>query len=314
MRFGALLPHAGHAADPDALVAVALAAEKQGFHSVWVGDHVLLPASTTDYPYATDGQYPVAPDRPFLEAFATLAYVACATSRVRLGVSVCVVPHRPIPLLTKTAATIDYLSKGRFVLGVASGWSGQEIGALGMPFEDRGAYTDEALEFCRAAWSTSNGRVSFDGEFTEMHDMYLMPKPPQGLALPIWVGGASKAAKRRAAQYGSTWYPPLWGMSTEGLRDGIAEVRAMAERFERPEGDAEIELAVVGDARFEDDADQLTPGTLNGTAAQMAERIDELGSIGVTELVLLLGGSGRRRIAFIDRFHDEVLPLLQGVA
>ena len=310
MRFGALLPQAGHAADPDALVEVALAAERCGFDAVWVGDHVLFPASTSDYPYSTDGSYGVPPDRPFLEAYTTLGYVAAATTTVRLGVSICVAPHRPIPLLTKTVATIDFLSKGRFVLGVATGWSGQEIGALGMPFERRGAYTDEALAFTRATWATPDGRISFAGEFTQVDDMYVVPHPPQGQSLPIWVGGAGKAAQRRSAQFGSAWHPPLYGLSDDDLRDGIAEVRELAQRYERPQPDAEIDLAVVGEARFDDGARQLAPGTLNGTPAQIAERIAQLEEIGASDIVFLLGGSGRARVAFIERFQAEVMPLL----
>lgn len=309
MRFGALLPHAGHAADPDALVDVALAAERAGFRSVWAGDHVMLPHSTSEYPYADDGNYQLAADRPFLEAFTTLAHVAARTERIHCGVGVCVVPHRPIPLLAKTAATLDFLSGGRFLLGVGSGWSRPEIEGLGMPFERRGAFTDEALDFCRAAWTATDGRLTYRGEFVDVEAMHFVPRPAREGRLPVWVGGRGAAARRRAARFGDVWFPPLWNASAESLAAGIAEVRAIAEDAGRADADA-IELAVVCQIAPGERIDAARSGTLAGSPAELARQIDELAAAGVADLVLLLGGSGRRRVQLIERLAEEVLPLL----
>jgi probable F420-dependent oxidoreductase len=310
MKFGILLPHAGRAADPDALVAVAQAAEDAGFDSVWVGDHVVLPQTTSTYPYADDGRYPLPADRPFLEAFTTLGFVAGATSRVQLGVSVCVVPHRPIALLAKVTATLDFLSRGRAVLGVGSGWSREEIEALGMPFHRRGAFTDEALAFSQAAWGAPDGRLSFHGEFIDAEEMYILPRPPQGSALPIWVGGDSRAARRRAARFGSVWFPPLWGNTADGLRSGLAEIRSLAHQNGRADT-GEIGLATVAPATLDEPETDLWPGAVTGPPGRFAHRLEELAEAGVSHIVFLVGGSGARRVEFIARFRAEVIPLLR---
>jgi probable F420-dependent oxidoreductase len=303
------LPHAGHAADPDGLIQVATEAERLGFESVWVGDHIILPAVTTDYPYADKGQYPLKADRPFVEAFTTLAFVASATSTIRLGVAVCIVPYRPAALLAKIAASLDFLSKGRLILGAASGWSSQEFESLGMPYDRRGRATDEALEFARLAWGSPDGRVTYEGEHVRVRDAYVVPRPPQGADLPIWIGGASRAARRRAAQFGTAWFPPL-NETTDlaALDQGIAEVRAAAVDAGRSHT---IDLNVMAPISFLDESKRPQwPGELSGTPAELTHRLGTLAEAGVGHIVFQLGGSSRRRIEFMQRFMEEVAPNL----
>jgi probable F420-dependent oxidoreductase len=172
-------------------------AEELGFDTVYVSDHILPPASAAQF-----GRN--------LESMTVLAAIAAATSTVRIGASVIVVPLREPVLFAKQVATIDVLSGGRLVLGVGAGWVEGEFKNVGVDFKTRGARTDETIRLLRHLFSGSN--EPFHGRFTNLDDFVFAPIPPQGASLPILVGGHSPAAIRRAAtvadRYQPTFVPP----------------------------------------------------------------------------------------------------------
>jgi probable F420-dependent oxidoreductase len=205
MEFGGHLPVFGPAATRDTILGFARRMEALGFDSLWVSDHVVVPWDiASKYPYSATGDFPFPAGGDFLEPFTVLAAVAGVTERVRLGTSVLVVPHRHPLLAAKIAATLDRMAPGRIVLGAGVGWMREEIELLGVPFERRGAWTDEAIRAMRACWAPGD-RTSFAGEFFDFRDLGCFPKPAAG-TIPIWIGGHTPAAFRRVARLGDGWH------------------------------------------------------------------------------------------------------------
>jgi probable F420-dependent oxidoreductase len=190
VRFGVHLPQYGRAAGPDAITRAARQAEELGFADVWVSDHLAVP---------TGAPYPP----PFLyEPVVALTWAAAATSTVGLGTSVLVLPYRHPLHLAKELASLDVLSGGRLIVGAAAGWLEAEFDALGVPFAERGARTDEAIAAIRACWEARP--VDFDGPSVHLRDLQVLPQP--GRHIPIWIGGASPPALRRAIGQGDGWH------------------------------------------------------------------------------------------------------------
>ena len=215
MRIGFSLLNNWGIEDAQALVGLASRAEDLGFDSVWVHDHVFNVGHVFD---RIGG-------KPYYEPLTLLSFVAARTRRVRLGTSVLVLPyHNPIRL-AKTAATLDVLSGGRLILGVGVGLIEKEIRAMGSPFAERGAFTDEAIAVMRALWTEDE--PSFDGKYHRFAGMKFSPKPLQKPSIPVVIGGVSRAAIRRAARLGDGWQP--LGLAPEALGQGIALLRTEAQ-------------------------------------------------------------------------------------
>jgi len=206
MKLGVSLLNNWGIEDPQAMVGLASRAEALGFDSVWVHDHVFNVGHVFD---RIGG-------RPYYEPLTLLSFVAARTKRVRLGTSVLVLPyHNPIRL-AKAAATLDVLSGGRLILGVGVGAIENEMEAMGSPFKERGAFTDEAIAVMRTLWTEEDPR--FVGTYSRFAGMKFSPKPLQ-TPLPIVIGGVSRAAIRRAARLGNGWQP--LGLSPEALGQGM---------------------------------------------------------------------------------------------
>jgi probable F420-dependent oxidoreductase len=185
-------------ADPSSYAAAASAADDLGFESLWVGHHVALPfRPSASYPYTADGTFPYDAGMQRLDPLVLIGHMAAATSRLRFGCGVYLLPliH---PLITARAAmTADVLSGGRLILGVGVGWSHEEFEMLGADFRTRGRRTDEIIELLHAVWS--EGPVAFEGQFYSFGRIEFEPKPAQRPSVPIVVGGESPQALRRAA-------------------------------------------------------------------------------------------------------------------
>jgi len=165
------------------------ALEQLGFDSVWSGEHLLYHG-------------------PTLDALIVLAAYAARTERLKVGSSVLLLPLRPPALVAKAAATLDVLSGGRLILGVGVGGEyPPEFEAVGIPLAERGARADEALAILKLLWS--GDPASFEGRFYRLPEVRLNPPPAQPGGPPIWVGGRSWAARRRAARLGDGWFPYL---------------------------------------------------------------------------------------------------------
>lgn len=213
MQFGLWLPNFDTIGTRDTILAAARLAEDEGWHSVWVTDHVLMPAPET----------PSSPARPYghlFEVITTLAYVAGMTQRIKLGTSALVLAQRNPIVVAKEIAALDVLSQGRVILGVAAGWNAQEFGFLGADFERRGKVLEEGVAVLRALWTQE--RPTFHGQFYDFADTVFSPKPAQA-RLPIWISGSTRAAVKRAARIGDGWHAA--GVTPDAVKHALALIR-----------------------------------------------------------------------------------------
>jgi probable F420-dependent oxidoreductase len=186
------------------LRSVAANAERLGVATLWVPEHVvLLDQYSSKYPYSSNGQLPASTEAPIFDPFLALTCMAGATSKIRLATGICLVPeHNPL-VLAKVAATLDFLSGGRFALGVGIGWLEEEFVAMGIPWEHRAKRTREYIEAMRKLWGDELS--SYSGEYVNFKNVRSNPKPVQGGKLPVIFGGESAPALRRVAEYGDGW-------------------------------------------------------------------------------------------------------------
>lgn len=263
MKFGVNILNFGPGIDASVLRRWALFAEELGYHFVMISDHV---AVTKD----VDKQYPV----PFYEPFVTLAWLAGITERVELGTTVTILPYRHPLHTARMVANIDQLSAGRFIFGVGTGWAKQEFDALGVPFEHRGPMTDEYLAVIKEALTEEE--VSVEGRFVSFANVRTAPMPSRSPHPPIWIGGSSEPAMRRAVRYGDAWHPIHSQMAW--LRDeGIPRLQRLAdaEGNRVPDFCPRIGLQVTEEPL--DDKKRL-PG--RGTLEQIREDLDSLKCLG----------------------------------
>jgi len=205
---------------PESLARTVALCEALGYHFVMTSDHV---AVTPD----VSGRYPA----PLYEPFTLLGWLAAATRTIEIGTTVVVLPYRHPLEVARMAANVDQLSGGRLLFGVGAGWARQEFEALGVPFERRGALTSEYLAAIKTAWT--HDVASFRGRFVAFENVDTRPRPARSPHPPIWVGGATDAALRRAVRHGDAWHPIR--IKIGWLRDtGLPRLREIAEKEGRP--------------------------------------------------------------------------------
>ena len=284
-QFGVSLPTIGMG-DPQAIRLVAEQSEAAGLDSVWAADHIVLPTATSSpYPYSAGGEFLIPPGMPFMDQFTSLSYVAGITSRIRLGTAVTLLPLRHPLAVAKTVATLDVLSGGRAILGVAAGWLEEEFAALGLDFATRGRMLDEGLAVLREIWTKPV--ASHHGEFYAFDDVAAYPQPSQS-PLPIWVGGHTPPVMRRAARLGDMWLPPLYGTSPSQLSESFARVREIAEEAGRGPNAVGLALRVLVDLREEPDlTGPEKRGAVLGPAERVTETLAAYQEIGVQHFVML---------------------------
>ncbi len=240
MKIGLLTVGIGRASRPATLRILAEHCERLGFGTLWSAEHVVLfdKYPDTKYPYSDDGAFGAPSTIDWTDPFIGLTYVAALTKRIRLATGICLVPeHNPLAL-AKVVASLDYLSGGRFALGVGVGWSSEEFAALGIPFERRAQRTREYIEVMRKLWGEE--KTSFDGEFVKFAGARSFPKPTQGANIPIIFGGESGPALRRVADYGAGWFG--FNLNPEQAASKAARLKELLrERKRDPRG---IELII----------------------------------------------------------------------
>jgi probable F420-dependent oxidoreductase len=263
---------------PPAARRLARTAEAVGLDAVVAGDHVAYPEDIpSDYEYSQSGDPPFDTTTPVFDVFQVFAHLAAVTDEVTLGTNVASVPYRHPIVLAKNCLTTHALSDGRFELGVAPGWLAPEFEALGVPFEERGARTDEFLELFERV--REDGVTGFDGEFHSFEPMGFFPNPDD--PIPVMVGGKSGASLRRTAQFGDGW-TTIW--------DKPDEVRAVRDRllnawtdFDR-EGDPEV--VVTRPVHVGTDTDLDTDRLFVGEADAVAEDVADYADAGATRINL----------------------------
>ncbi|MFZ4518309.1 MAG: LLM class F420-dependent oxidoreductase [Microthrixaceae bacterium] len=205
MDFGLIFANTVPFTDHDGLVELATGAEAAGFESVWTVEHVIYPdAYESTYPYDPSGRFAGSADTPLPDPLVWLSFVAAATERLRLATGILILPQRNPLVLAKEVATLDHLSGGRVELGVGVGWLREEFEALGVPWERRGARTDDHIAAMRAVWADDH--AEHHGEFTSFSGASVNPKPANG-TVPVHIGGHSAAAAARAGRIGDGFFP-----------------------------------------------------------------------------------------------------------
>lgn len=314
MNFGFALPGRGPLARPDLVLKLAKKAEQLGYSLLFVTDHVVLPTTHKSvYPYHPSGQFPGGARQDYLEPLTVLSYLAAATKKIRLGTSVLVVPYRNPIVTAKMLATLDVLSGGRLILGCGVGWLKEEFAALGAPpFAERGRVTDEYLRLMRECWTKEE--VRFTGRYYRVSDIVFLPKPVQKPGIPIWIGGHTDGALRRAGELGDGWHPigqrPPALMPPAEYADKVKQIHAWATRVGRdPKAitlTVRVPMEIWPKRTKAPDGERLL---FRGTAAQVIGDVRQYQALGVTDFVLdFTTPDVKAVVANMERFADDVLP------
>jgi probable F420-dependent oxidoreductase len=292
MDYGICIPNFPDGSNPEAIDAAAETAERLGWSTAWTTDHVLVEqASAREYGRIFD-------------AILTLAWVGARHRGVKLGTSVIVVPQRNAIVLAKELASLDAMSGGRVIAGVGVGWDEQEFANLGVAdrFHVRGAYLDETIRLWRHLWSGST--EPFHGRFHDIDDFAFGPLPEQGASLPIWVGGGSEAALRRAGGLADGYHSSAVG--PDGYAKRVAVVRDAATAAGRtPALSARVSVRL---------GEPPTGGrgyAMRGSPEDVAADVRAFAELGVTHLALAFGQTSVEGVvAAAEQFSREVAPLV----
>ncbi len=287
MKFGFYLPNNGPTARPDPLAEIARRGDQLGFYCMVAGDHILVPkAIGSPYPYTVSGEFSGGESGEYFEQLTLLSFLAGITRRIRLVPSVMIVPYRNPLLAAKMLATLDVLSKGRLTLGVGVGWMEEEFIALDAPpFEERGAVTNEYLRAFKELWTSDN--PTFEGKYCRFSDINFLPKPVQKPHPPIWVGGQSRQAIRRAAELGNGWHPvgaiPAAPLEPEELAQNVATLRRYAQRAGRDP--AEIEVAMKSPLYDPGAPSAGSRRRFSGAPEQILQDVHTYAQVGVSHII-----------------------------
>jgi probable F420-dependent oxidoreductase len=276
MKFGLFGACSGICADPDVAARLARRAEALGFESLWTGEHVVLPEPR-------QAPSPAEPEFPMLHPSTGLAFLAGVTERILLGTGIVLIAQRNPVVLAKEMASLDVVSRGRLILGVGAGYLHQEFRALGIPFDERGARTDEAIDVLRTLWTQPH--PSFRGQFTSFNNVQAQPRPVQAGGPPIVVGGTSDAALRRAVRKAAGWYG--FALDVAQTREVIGRLRQLEAEIGRPQELGPLEISVSPRVRLDDaTVAQFTEAGVHrliallpqDDAARLFDYVEDLGS------------------------------------
>ena len=286
MEFGLHLPASSPTVTAKDLLCFARQAEALGFYCLTVADHVIVPKDiSVRYPYTVDGKYPGSGYH--LETLTTMSFLAGATERIRFVTSVMIAPYRNCVVTAKMLASLDVLSGGRVIAGLGVGWMKEEFENLNAPhYEERGRVTDEYIRAFRELWTKDNPR--FAGRYCNFSDIIFLPKPAQKPTIPIWIGGHSKQALRRAGELGDGWHPiggvPTIPLEPEDVTRDLEILAGYAEKASR----SMKQIRVVLKGSLFDREKQATPGKRRrfiGTAEEIVSDIHDYRSAGVDTMI-----------------------------
>ncbi|MCH2503171.1 MAG: LLM class F420-dependent oxidoreductase [Dehalococcoidia bacterium] len=314
MEYGFYLPNSGAGAEPDALADIAKLGDRLGFYCMVMPDHILQPNQVNStYPYSLTGDILAAGqsgDGEWPEQITTLAYLAGVTERIRLVTSVMIIPYRNPILTAKMLSTLDMLSKGRLILGAGVGWMEEEFELLNTePFAERGAVTNEYLRAFIELWTKDDPK--FEGKYVNFSDITFLPKPVQKPYPPIWIGGQSKPAIRRAAQIGDCWHPvgaiPAAPLEPEELAENLVLLHQYAEKAGRDP--AIIQVSVK--APLYDAGDSSGPRRrFSGSSDEVRQDVQTYADVGVTHLIFdFRTGDPKQTEDRMAQFSEEVMAV-----
>ena len=314
MEYGFYLPNSGASAEPDALADIAKLGDRLGFYCMVMPDHILQPNQVNSpYPYSLTGDILAAGqsgDGEWPEQITTLAYLAGITERIKLVTSVMIIPYRNPILTAKMLSTLDMLSKGRLILGAGVGWMEEEFELLNTePFAERGAVTNEYLRAFIELWTKDDPK--FEGKYVNFSDITFLPKPVQKPYPPIWIGGQSKPAIRRAAQIGDCWHPvgaiPAAPLEPEELAENLVLLHQYAEKAGRDP--AIIQVSVK--APLYDAGDSSGPRRrFSGSSDEVRQDVQTYADVGVTHLIFdFRTGDPKQTEDRMAQFSEEVMAV-----
>ena len=297
MKFGFMIPNNWGLQNPDDVINVAKKAEQLGFNSIWVNHHVLHAGYVLER----------LDDRPYYDALTTLTYVAALTTTVRLGTSVLVLPYLNPVVLAKTLATLDVLSGGRLTVGAGVGALRHESDALGADYAHRGAYTDESISVMKALWTQQD--PVFEGTFYSFSGVKFSPKPLQQPHPPLWIGGQSRAAMRRAARLGDGWHPT--GLLPEELAGKVEYLNSEVKAAGRSTSDITISVRLELDVL--DGTSAGRQGPMIGPPDHLLRNIEAYAKLGVQEIVTPVSTSDVGHVhKSMEAFATKVMPRAGG--
>jgi probable F420-dependent oxidoreductase len=293
MKLGVFCPLASPVADAAFVRTFGETAERLGFDSLWVAEHVVLfDEYGSKYPYSPDGKIPARPTSGVLEPLTSLAYLAAVTTRIRLGTGILLVPQRNPVYTAKEAANVDWLSNGRLDLGVGVGWLAEEFRAAGVPWARRGERTRSYIEVMRRLWQDELSE--YKDEFYELPACRQFPKPVQRGGVPIHFGGESDAALQRTADIGQGWY----GFNLEP--DGVADRLARLDRMLAANGRKRSDLLI-----------SVSPYLLEVTPA----KLEAYRRAGADQVILIAMARDRAAIsATLEKLAEQYLPTARRLA
>jgi len=274
-------------ATPEYITTVAQAADRLGFNSIWAPEHVVLFAEHAEsrYPYSADGSIGVPPTAGILDPFEVLTFIAAATRNIRVGTGIALVPQRNPVYTAKAAATLDWLSNGRFDFGIGIGWLKEEFEVLQVPWKRRAQRTMEYVEVMKRLWTQEE--ASFEGEFYRLRPAWQYPKPVQQPHPPLYFGGESDAALGRVAAAGDGWFG--YNHTPESAAERLAVLDRMLAEHGRSRADVRIIVAPAG--------------------RPTGELLEQFAALGVHELVLR--AATRRAEDAVERLEllaGELMP------
>jgi len=282
MKFG-LIPVNIGVQSPEQIVELAQLAESLRFESVWTFEHVIVPLDyASKYPYNPTGKMGAAPETNFVDPLIALSVVAQATSTIRLGTGVNILSQVNPLYMAKQAASLDFISGGRFMLGVGIGWLKEEFDALGVAFERRGARFDDYLVAMKKIWSGEV--VEHDSDFLTWHGFKSYPVPVQKPHLPVIIGGSKGKIFERIAKHGDGWFAPTGG---DELKTSLDTLRTTC--------------AAVGRDFSEIEITTMWPGQGGNEAVQA------LADMGVGRLVVPTMALGADPVEGIQKLAAEVI-------
>ena len=293
MKIGYSLSNNQGMEDIQGVIDLAVGAEELGFDSVWASEHVF----NVSYVYDRIG------DKPYYEPLTVLTYVAAVTSTIGLGTSVLVLPyHNPIRL-AKVAATLDVLSGGRVMRGVGVGGIEEELEAVGRPFAERGAISDEMIAVMKELWTKDD--PSFLGKYHSFSGMKFTPKPVQKPHIPIIIGGTSKAAIRRAARSGTVWHPTA--LSPQALAEGMDYLNAQAVKAGRAPSEISVSIsAAIGNTH------NHNRYSLGEDPEEILERSQKYQEMGLERLVVSPNTRDQTQLRpIMEMLAEVVIPAVQ---
>ena len=273
---------------PEAIVAMAQKAEEVGLESLWTFEHAIVPVDyQSRYPYSPNGKMGATPETNFVDPLIALSLVAAHTQTIRLGTGVNILPQVSPLLLAKQSASLDFISGGRFMLGVGIGWLKEEFDAMGVPFERRGARFDDYIEAMRKVWSEEV--VEHQGEFVKWSGFKSHPLPVQN-PFPVVIGGTRGNAFRRVARYGQGWFAP--SMDAEEMAGLMAKLGEACANEGRDVASVEI--------------------TCMWIPAMGHDAVKKFSDAGVDRLIIPLPAlGGGNPVDSIDKLGHEILATLE---